>query len=204
MKVVALDLESVLIPEIWITVAERSGVEDLKLTTRDVSDYDELMNRRLQLCRSNNISLADIQAITGEMAPLPGAIEFVQWIKESYQFAILSDTFYEFAAPVMKTLSCHMLFCHNITVGDDGFLSGYKLRQKEQKYETVKALRGLNCDVVAAGDSYNDTTMLAEANAGILYCPPDSLVKEFPQFPVARDYDEFRKLIVEAFDALAE
>ena len=202
MKIVALDLESVLVPEIWIDVAERTGVEEFKLTTRDVSDYDELMRGRIRLCKENGIRLSDVQSMVAEMGLLPGALEFVEWIKERYQFTILSDTFYEFAEPIMKELSCHMLFCHNIIADDDGLIVDYKLRQKEQKYEAVNALRNLNCTVVAAGDSYNDTKMLTAANAGILFSPPESLEKEFPQFPVARDYEVFRTLIEEAFARL--
>ena len=204
MKIVALDLESVLVPEIWINVAERAGVEELKLTTRDVTDYDELMRRRIELCREHGITLPDIQFMVAEMGPLPGALEFVDWVRERYQFAILSDTFYEFAEPIMKALSCHMLFCHNIISDDDGLIVDYKLRQEEQKYEAVNALRNLNCTVVAAGDSYNDTKMLSAANAGILFSPPESLEREYPQFPVARDYEVFRELILEAFARLEE
>jgi phosphoserine/homoserine phosphotransferase len=192
MEIACLDLEGVLIPEIWINFAERTGIEALRLTTRDVPDYDALMARRLSILEENNLGLPDIQEVIGGMSPLPGAGEFLDWLRERAQVVILSDTFYQFAAPLMRQLGWPILLCHRLEIGEGGRVVNYQLRQKDGKRQAVKAFHQLNFRVIAAGDSYNDTTMLSEADAGILFRPPDNVIQEFPQFPVARSYDELR------------
>ncbi len=193
MEIACLDLEGVLVPEIWINFAERTGIEELRLTTRDVPDYDALMTRRLSILEENNLGLPDIQDVIGGMAPLPGAREFLDWLRERAQVVILSDTFYQFAAPLMRQLGWPTLLCHRLEIDGDGRVANYELRQKDGKRQAVKAFHQLNFRVIAAGDSYNDTTMLSEADAGILFRPPDNVIEEFPQFPVTRSYDELRE-----------
>ena len=192
MEIACLDLEGVLVPEIWISFAERTGIEELRLTTRDVPDYDALMTRRLSILEENDLGLPDIQEVIGGMSPLSGAREFLDWLRERAQVVILSDTFYQFAAPLMRQLGWPTLLCHRLEISEGGRVSNYRLRQKDGKRQAVRAFHQLNFRVIAAGDSYNDTTMLSEADAGILFRPPDNVIEEFPQFPVARDYDELR------------
>ena len=198
MNLVCLDLEGVLVPEIWISVAERSGIDALRLTTRDVADYDELMAHRLGVLEQHGLKLADIQAVIAGMGPLPGAADFLAGLRQRAQVVILSDTFYEFAMPLMAQLGYPTLFCHRLQVGADDRIVGYTLRQPDSKRAAVKAFHGLNYRVVAAGDSYNDTAMLAEADAGILIRPPASVVAEFPQFPVTRPLPELADAIEDA------
>ena len=198
MEVVCLDLEGVLVPEVWINVADRTGIEELRLTTRDISDYDELMTYRLGVLDKHNIRLSDIQSVIGELTPLDGAAEFLDWLRPRFQVVILSDTFYEFAAPLMKQLSWPTLFCHRLEVDSEGRISGYKLRMPDQKRACVEAFRAVEFRTMAAGDSYNDTTMLGAADTGILYCPPDQVIADFPQFPVTRNYDELRDAFIAA------
>ena len=202
MEIACLDLEGVLIPEIWINFAERTGIEELRLTTRDVPDYDALMTRRLSILAENDLGLADIQEVIGGMAPLPGAGNFLDWLRERAQVVILSDTFYQFAAPLMRQLGWPTLFCHRLEIGEGGRVTNYHLRQKDGKRQAVKAFHQLNFRVIAAGDSYNDTTMLSEADAGILFRPPDNVIEEFPQFPVTRTYDELRDAFQRAAESL--
>jgi phosphoserine / homoserine phosphotransferase len=197
-----LDLEGVLLPEIWLAFAEKTGIEKLKLTTRDISDYDELMQGRLKILKENNLKLIDIENVIKTLSPLEGAIEFHNWLKSEFQVIILSDTFYQFVGPLMKTLECPTLFCHELTVDAKGNLTGYKLRQKDSKTKAVKALKGLNFKVIAAGDSYNDTGMLQEADAGILFCPPENVIKEFPQFPVSSNYEQFKSILLDVRSTL--
>jgi len=197
-EVACLDLEGVLVPEIWIAVAERTGVPELRRTTRDEPDYDKLMRWRLAILEERGIRLADIQAAIASLGPLPGAREFLDWLRERMSVVILSDTFRQFAAPLMRQLGWPALFCHSLEVADDGRITGYALRMPDQKRAAVRAFRGLRLRVVAAGDSYNDTAMLAEADAGILFRPPENVIAEFPQFPVTRDYQELRKAFLEA------
>ncbi len=192
MEIACLDLEGVLVPEIWINVAERTGIESLRLTTRDIPDYDQLMTRRLSILAENHLGLPDIQKVIGGMSPLPGAREFLDWLRERAQVVILSDTFYQFAAPLMRQLGWPTLLCHRLEIGEGGRVSNYHLRQKDQKRQAVKAFHQLNFRVIAAGDSYNDTTMLSEADLGILFRPPENVIEEFPQFPVTRSYDELQ------------
>ena len=191
MHLACLDLEGVLVPEIWINVAERTGIPDLRLTTRDIADYDELMGHRLRVLDEHGIGLSQIQAVIAGMGPLPGAAAFLDWLRERFQVVILSDTFYQFGMPLMAQLGYPTLFCHNLEVADDRIVD-YHLRQPDQKTKAVAALQSLNLRVVATGDSYNDTGMLGQAEAGILFSPPDNVVAEFPQYPVARDYDALR------------
>lgn len=193
MEVVCLDLEGVLVPEIWIELADRTGIDELRATTRDVSDYDELMRFRLRVLDREGLGLTAIQRVVSGMAPLPGAAGFLASLRERYQVIILSDTFYEFARPLMRQLGWPTLFCHGLNVGQDGGIVDYRLRLVDHKRKSVAALRELNFRTVAAGDSYNDTTMLAEADGGILFRPPASVVAEFPEFAVATDYDELRQ-----------
>jgi phosphoserine/homoserine phosphotransferase len=190
MQVVCLDLEGVLIPEIWIAFAERTGIADFRRTTRDEPDYDKLMRWRLGLLRQHGLKLADIQAVIAGMAPMDGARDFLDDLRSRYQVVILSDTFYEFADPMMRQLGRPTLFCHKLVVDADGFVADYTLRQPNQKFHAVNALKGLNYQVIAAGDSYNDTGMLQEADAGFFFCPPEGIVTQFPQLPVTWNYTE--------------
>ena len=197
-----LDLEGVLLPEIWIAFAEKTGIEQLKLTTREIPDYDELMQGRLKILNDNNLKLIDIQNVIKTLSPLAGAIDFLAWLKSEFQVIILSDTFYQFVGPLMQSLDYPTLFCHELTVDSKGSITGYLLRQKDSKTKAVSALKKLNFKVIAAGDSYNDTGMLQEADAGILFCPPDNVIKEFPQFPVSRNYEEFKNTLLDMRVAL--
>ncbi|MEE9259382.1 MAG: bifunctional phosphoserine phosphatase/homoserine phosphotransferase ThrH [Nitrospinaceae bacterium] len=188
-----LDLEGVLVPEIWIAFAEKTGIEKLRLTTRDIPDYDKLMRGRLKILDENNLKLADIQDVIRGIEPLAGAREFLAWLKSEFQVIILSDTFYEFAGPLMEQLDYPTLFCNFLVVDENGRIADYRLRQSDGKTKAVDALKGLNFQTIVAGDSYNDTGMLKTADAGILFCPPDNVIREFPQFPVTRNYDELKQ-----------
>ena len=201
MKVACLDLEGVLVPEIWINVAERTGIEALRRTTREEPDYDKLMRGRLEILDRHGLGLPDIQRVIRSMGPLDGAREFLGWLRERAQVLILSDTFYEFAEPLMAQLGRPTLFCHALETNAAGRITGYRIRLPDQKRRTVRALHELAFRVVAAGDSYNDTAMLGEADAGILFRPPDNVVREFPHFPVARSYDELRRAFSTALEA---
>jgi phosphoserine/homoserine phosphotransferase len=197
-----LDLEGVLLPEIWIAFAEKTEIEQLKLTTREIPDYDELMQGRLKILNDNNLKLIDIQNVIKTLSPLSGAIDFLAWLKSEFQVIILSDTFYQFVEPLTKSLDYPTLFCNDLIVNSKGDITGYQLRQKDGKTKAVSALKKLNFKVIAAGDSYNDTGMLQEADAGILFCPPDNVIKEFPQFPVSRNYEEFKNTLLDMRVAL--
>jgi len=201
--VACLDLEGVLIPEIWINFAERTGIDELRLTTRDEPDYDVLMKRRLRILAENGLGLPDIEEVIGGMRPLPGAEAFLLWLKERFQVLVLSDTFYQFAKPLMAQLGFPTLFCHDLVVAPDGRVTDYRIRLPDQKRAAVQALHGLNFRVIAAGDSYNDTAMLGQADAGILFRPPDNVVAEFPQFPVAGDYDAMIREFSAAMERLS-
>ena len=202
MRIVCLDLEGVLIPEVWINVAERTGIAELRLTTRDIPDYDVLMRQRLGILDQHGLGLAKIQEVIASMEPLPGAKACLDALRERYQVIILSDTFYEFAAPFMRKLGLPTLFCHSLEVEAGGRIAGYRLRQPDPKRKAVQALRGLNFQVVAAGDSYNDTTMLAEAHAGILFRAPENVIRDFPGFPHVESYDALRSQIDAAFQRI--
>jgi phosphoserine/homoserine phosphotransferase len=195
MQMICLDLEGVLVPEIWIAVAERTGIAELRRTTRDEPDYDKLMRFRIGLLAQHGLKLADLQAVIAGMGPMPGAREFLDDLRSRYQVLILSDTFYEFAQPLMRQLGWPTLLCHRLETDAAGFVTAHKLRMPDQKRHAVNALRGLNFQVIAAGDSYNDTGMLGAAHAGFFIHPPESIVAQFPQFPVTRSYAELRTAI---------
>jgi phosphoserine / homoserine phosphotransferase len=197
--VACLDLEGVLVPEIWIGVAESTGIAELRRTTRDEPDYDKLMQGRLAILEREGLGIADIQKVIAGIRPLDGAPAFLEWLRARAQVIILSDTFMEFAQPLMAQLGYPALFCNSLAIDGGGRIRGYTLRIADGKRKAVMALKLLNFRVVAAGDSYNDTTMLDEADRGILFRPPDNVIKDFPQFPVTRTYDELRA----AFDAAA-
>lgn len=195
--IVAMDLEGVLVPEVWISVAEKTGIEGLKLTTRDISDYSALMSHRMKLLDENNLKLKDIQSVIDTMEPLPGALDYLNWLRERYQGVILSDTFYEFASPLMRKLGWPTLFCNSIHTDASGRISGYTMRLDEGKRHAVLAFKQLNFSVVAMGDSYNDTSMLLEADMGMLFRPSAKVVKEFPQLSVVTEYSEVMERIVQ-------
>lgn len=192
MELACLDLEGVLIPEIWINFAERTGIDELRATTRDIPDYDVLMKQRLGILEQHKLGLADIQDVISGLSPLPGAKDCLDWLRNHFQVVILSDTFYEFAEPLMRQLGFPTLFCHKLEMNDAGMIVDYHLRQADPKRKAVQAFHGLNFRIIATGDSYNDTTMLEEADAGILFCPPQNVIDEFPQFPVAKSYAELQ------------
>ena len=203
MDIVCLDLEGVLVPEVWINFAERTGIEALRKTTRDVPDYDELMRYRLDILTREGLGLREIQAVIDGMEPLEGARDFLDELRQHHQVIILSDTFYEFAEPLMRKLAWPTLFCHRLEVAASGAITGYRLRQPDPKRRSVQALKGLNYRVIAAGDSYNDTTMLAEADAGILFRAPPNVVAEFPQFPHVEAYSDLEREIDRASAAVS-
>lgn len=198
MNLLCLDLEGVLIPEIWINFAEKTGIEALRATTRDQPDYDILMKQRLQILRDHDLRLTDIQAVIADMAPLAGAKEFLGWARERFQVVILSDTFYEFAMPMMQQLGYPTLLCHKLVVDDEGNITDYRLRQKDPKRAAIKAFHGLNYRIFAAGDSYNDTSMLAEADAGALIHAPQNVIDEFPQFTAVDNYEDLKSALLNA------
>jgi phosphoserine/homoserine phosphotransferase len=199
-ELACLDLEGVLIPEIWIAFAERTGIDELRATTRDIPDYDVLMKQRLGLLDQHKLKIDDIQDVIASLEPLPGAIDFIDWLRERFQVIILSDTFYEFSQPLMRQLGWPTLFCHRLLTDESGRVVDYKLRQKDPKRESVKALHSLNYRVLAAGDSYNDTTMLTEADVGFLIHAPQNVIQEFPQFRAVDTLDELKGAFVEASD----
>jgi phosphoserine / homoserine phosphotransferase len=198
LQIVCLDLEGVLVPEIWIEFSRRTGIAELARTTRDEPDYDKLMRGRIDILGARGLGLPDIQNVISGMGPLSGAREFLDWLRREYQVVILSDTYYQFAQPLMRSLGYPTLFCHELVVEAGGLIRDYRLRMRDQKRASVRAFRELNFYTIAAGDSYNDTGMLAEADAGILFCPPDNVTAEFPQYPVARNYDELRRAVAGA------
>jgi phosphoserine/homoserine phosphotransferase len=194
-SIVTLDLEGVLVPEIWIAFAQKTGIEQLQLTTRDIPDYDELMSGRLAILDENDLKLADIQEVIGTLEPLEGAKAFLDELRSITQVVILSDTFEEFAQPLMRQLAWPALLCHRLEIDGEGRVANYRLRQPDQKRRAVEAFRGLNYKVIAAGDSYNDTTMLGKADVGFLFRAPDGVKAEFPQFASAEEYGELMALI---------
>lgn len=194
MKIVCSDLEGVFLPEIWINVAEKTGIKELRLTTRDISDYDVLMKRRLAILHEHKLTINDIQAVIATMDPLEGAVEFLDWLRSQTQVIVVSDTFVQFASPLMKKLGWPTLFCHTLSIAPDGKITGYNLRQKDGKRQVVIALKSLYYSTIAVGDSYNDITMLKEAESGILFNPPENVKSEFPEFPVTYSYDELKSI----------
>lgn len=197
MEIVCLDLEGVLVPEIWIAFAEKTGIEALKRTTRDEPDYDVLMQYRLDLLRENNLKMSDIQDVISRMAPLDGARDFLGQLRKDFQVVILSDTFYEFAEPLMRQLDLPTLFCHRLLVDETDTVAGYELRLADHKRKAVEAFAQLNFYTIAAGDSYNDTSMLSRADVGFLFNAPENVRSEFPQFRTATEYNDLLSLIKE-------
>lgn len=196
MYIICSDLEGVWVPEVWINVAKKTGISELKLTTRDIKDYDELMQYRLKILKKHNLKLKDIQQVIATIQPLKGALEMIQWIKEKTQLIVVSDTFVEFADPLMLQLERPTLFCHSLKVDQENNIVDYNLRQKDPKRKVVQALQSLEYKVVAFGDSYNDISMLQEADSAILFNPPQNVINDFPEFPVATNYTELKKLLV--------
>lgn len=189
MWIICADLEGVFIPEIWVNVAKKTGIDELKLTTRDIKDYDELMKMRLRILDQHGLTLKDIQEVIGTLEPLPGALDFIRKARKMARFSIVSDTFVEFAQPLMDKLENPFLLCHSLVTDEKSRIVDYKLRQPDPKRKSVEAFQSLKYDVVAFGDSYNDVTMLKAANKGILFCPPDNVKADFPEFPVVNDLD---------------
>jgi phosphoserine / homoserine phosphotransferase len=195
MYIVCSDLEGVFVPEIWINVALQTGIEELKLTTRDISDYNILMNKRLSILDKHGLTLDDIQNVIARITPLPGAVEFVNWLRERTQLIVVSDTFSEFAAPLMKQLGWPTLFCHNLTTDGSGRIIQYNLRQKDAKKKSVESLQSLGYKVIAIGDSYNDLNMLRQAEEGILFNPPTNIATENKDLQVVTSYDELKAVL---------
>ena len=204
MLALCLDLEGILVPEVWVNVADRTGIDALRRTTRDEPDYNRLMSYRLAILDENNITIDDITSAIDSMEPLEGARDFLESLQRRWPTLILSDTFSQFASPLMAKLGHPTLLCHTLLIDDSGRVFDWKIRTEDQKRKTVEALRGMNYQVIAVGDSYNDTTMLSEASAGILFRPPDNVIDEFPQFPVTRDYAELMDAIESAATDLGE
>lgn len=198
MDLVCLDLEGVLIPEIWIAFAEKTGIDALRATTRDIPDYDVLMQQRLRILQEHQLKLQDIQEVIQTLTPMAGAKAFLDDLRANYQVIILSDTFYEFAQPMMQQLAWPTLFCHRLVVNASDTVTGYELRQKDPKRMSVRSLHALNYRIFAAGDSYNDTSMLSEADEGFLFRAPANVIQEFPQYRVTEEYSELRRFIDEA------
>lgn len=196
--IACLDLEGVLVPEIWINVALKTGIEELKVTTREMPDYDALMKRRLAILDQHKLTITDIQSVIDKMGPLEGAREFVAWLRERCQVIILSDTFYQFALPLMRQLGFPTLFCNQLEIDGQGRIANYHMRMQNQKKHSVAAFKTLNFFTMAAGDAYNDTAMLGEADAGFFFRPPDHLPREFPQFPVTQTYRELEAKFAQA------
>ena len=194
MDVLCLDLEGVLIPEIWLAVADRTGIEALRKTTRDIPVYDDLMQLRLNVLAEHDLPLSLIQEVIDTLQPLPGAVDFLSWARPRFQVAIISDTFYQFAMPLMAKLGFPTLLCHKLLVEHDRIV-GYRIRQEDPKRQSVRAFKSLNYRVLAAGDSYNDISMLEEADAGYFYRAPEKVRAEYPQYPQAETYGDLQQLL---------
>jgi len=196
LEIACLDLEGVLVPEIWIEFAEKTGIAELRATTRDIPDYDVLMKQRLRLLEEHHLGLQDIRQVISTLSPMPGAAEFITWLKARFQVVILSDTFYEFSQPLMAQLGYPTLLCHRLEADTTEKIVSYKIRLKDHKRQAVIAFQGLNFRVIAAGDSYNDTAMLKQADVGILFKAPDNVIAEFPQFTSVVEYEELKEQFV--------
>lgn len=195
MKIICADMEGIFTPEIWIRVSQKTGIEELKLTTRDISDYDVLMKKRLGILAEKGLKLKDITDVIETMDPLEGALDFLNWARERTQIIVVSDTYVEFARPLLRKLGWPTLFCNTLTIARDGSIADYNLRQQDGKRKTVQSLKRLNYHILAVGDSYNDITMLKEANAGVLFKPPENVRSEYPELPATYDYDELKDVI---------
>jgi phosphoserine / homoserine phosphotransferase len=201
---IASDLEGVLVPEMWVAVAEATGIEALQLTTREIADYDVLMTMRLKTLREHGLRMSDVQAVIATLTPLPGAAEFVRWVRKEAQFIIISDTFYEFAAPLMAQLEFPAIFCHSLQIDSDGFIAGYRMRLPQPKRRSIRAFNKLGFRTLAMGDSYNDVAMLAKADVGLLFAPPPNVIADYPEFPIANTYEEARTFIETNFLKLSQ
>ena len=195
MYVICSDLESIYVPEIWVSLAKKTGIAEFNITTREEPDYDKLMKRRIEILKENNIKLKNIQEVLAEESPFLGAKDFLGWLSSVARLIVVSDTFVEFANPWMNKLGNPILFCNSLIIGNDGFIKEHVMRQDNGKKKVVDAIRSLNYKVIAYGDSYNDINMLMQADHGILYCPPDTVKEQFPQFPVAYNYSELKEMI---------
>jgi len=195
MYIVCSDLEGVFVPEVWINVAEKTAIAELRRTTRDEPDYNLLMRNRMKILDQHGLKLQDVQNVIAQIRPLPGAVAFIEWVKERTQLIVVSDTFIQFADPLMKQLGRPTLFCHTLVMDESNRIIDYKLRQPDPKRKTVEALQELKYQVIAMGDSYNDTSMLKQADVGILFRPPQNVINDFPQFPVVTEYDELKVLL---------
>jgi len=200
MKLVCCDLEGVFVPEVWINVSEKTGIPELRKTTRDEPDYGKLMRYRIRILEENGLKLKDIQDVIATLQPLEGAKEFLAWLRETYQVVIVSDTFIQFADPLMQKLDRPMLFCNELVIDNDGFISNFHLRQPDQKKRVAEALQSLNYFVIGVGDSYNDVSMLHQANLGILFRPPENVIRDFPNFQVTWNYGELKEIILNTTD----
>jgi phosphoserine/homoserine phosphotransferase len=204
MNIICFDMEGVFTPEIWVNVARKTGIEALKITTRDEPDYDKLMHYRIGIMREHGITLPYIQDVIASLDLLPGAREFFNWVRHQSQAVVVTDSFVEFAMPFIEKLGKPLVLCHNLVVDENNMIVGYKLRQPDPKRKVVEAFQALNYKVIGIGDSYNDMGMIAQAEIGIFYCPPDNVVKDYPQYPVTRNYEELKKLITSALEKLHE
>ena len=195
MYIICSDLEGVFVPEIWVNVSKQTGIEELKLTTRDISDYNVLMKRRLEILQQNGLTLHDVQKVISQLKPLPGALEFINWVRTVTQLIIVSDTFIEFADPLLKQLGRPTLMCHHLSTDSAGNITNYNLRQKDAKRKVAEALQSLNYKVIGIGDSYNDISMLRKAEVGILYNPPQNVIDEHGDLTVVRSYKDMKRII---------
>jgi phosphoserine / homoserine phosphotransferase len=195
MYIICSDLEGVFVPEVWINVADKTGITELRRTTRDEPDYNLLMRSRMKILDQHGLKLHDIQNVIAQIRPLPGALEFIEWVKERTQMIVVSDTFIQFADPLMKQLGRPTLFCHTLVMDETNRIIDYLLRQPDPKRKTVEALQGLKYQVIAMGDSYNDISMLKQADIGILFRPPQNVISDFPQFPVVTDYEKLKTIL---------
>jgi phosphoserine / homoserine phosphotransferase len=195
MYIICSDLEGVFVPEIWINVSIQTGIDELKLTTRDISDYNVLMKRRLELLKLHKLTLHDVQKVISTLDPLPGAVEFIKWMQSRTQLIIVSDTFTEFAEPLLIKLGRPTLFCHHLTTDSNGTITNYILRQQDAKRKVTEALQSLNYKVIAIGDSFNDISMLRKADVGILYNPPENVIRENGDLMITRSYEELKGII---------
>jgi len=200
MYIICCDLEGVLVPEVWINVARWTGIDELKLTTRDINDYDALMRRRLEILRLHSITIKDIQKVISLLELMPGALDFINWLHGKAQLIVVSDTFREFADPLLEKMGWPVLFCHHLTIDKEGIITEYKLRQHDAKMKVVEALQNLNFKVIAVGDSYNDIQMLRKAEMGVLFKPPQNVIDDNNDLPVVNTYLSLKKVISERLD----
>ena len=198
MHIACLDFEGVLVPEIWVGLADQTGIAELRVTTREMPDYDELMQLRLAIMRQHGLGFRELMAAAEGLDPLPGASEFLSWLRGEYQVAIVSDTFYELALPLLRKLGLPTMLCHRLTVAEDGAITGYRLRQPDPKRHAIRGFKSMQFKVMATGDSYNDIPMLQEADRACFFCPPDNVVRDYPAFPIARSYDELKSAFAES------